>query len=390
MRSDRTSAFTLVELLVVIAIIGILIALLLPAIQAAREAARRTQCQNNLKQLALAMNCYDTAKKKLPPGTKWWWGDEPPGGMPGDEPIGGSWWNDHGWYSYIGPYIEEVGWAKSINTDIPFCDDGTTTVGNPPITKKPYENKNARLYKIVPYECPTDGMILDEYPPNGVGTSGPDWQRWVRWRGNYSVNFGNTNYGQSAGTFSDATHPAQPVFKGAPFGPSIRPSKKNAQNISLPGSRALKKIPDGTSHTLLMAEVRTIKRDPAAGWAGPISEIETALGGQTFEGTLSPNDPRGDYSNRVACANALVPGGCGESTTITLQELDGVPPCNCAGVADRPGIDGQFFAARSKHSGGVNTSCCDGSVHFVGDSIDINVWRAFCSAEGGESIAEFP
>jgi prepilin-type N-terminal cleavage/methylation domain-containing protein/prepilin-type processing-associated H-X9-DG protein len=364
-RWPRT-AFTLVELLVVIAIIAVLIALLLPAVQAAREAARRSQCSNNLHQSALAMTNYEAAKKKLPPGTKYWWGDEPTGGAAGDDPLGGKFWDDHGWYSYVGPFIEEVGWAKSIDTTISFCDAGG-------------KNRNARVAKISIFECPSDGMYPDEF------TSGPNPTQWARWRANYAVNFGNTNYGQTDNQPAvDSNHPAQPLFLGAPFGPSIKSGKKNLQGKGV-GSRALKQIKDGTSHTLLMAETRTIKRD--SGWGGPISEIETALGGQTFEGTLTPNDARGDSAMRVGCVNALV-SGCTEQGLLTLQEQDGVPPCNCSGATSARGdVDSQFFAARSKHKGGVNVSFCDGSTHWAPDTIDIKVWRALSTADGGETNA---
>src|SRR5262249_44340251 len=100
-------AFTLVELLVVIAIIGILIALLLPAIQAARAAARRTQCENNLKQPGLAMQNYNTANKRLPPASKWSSSDRNAGNIPIGYMTAGDWYDDHGWYSYLMPFIEE-------------------------------------------------------------------------------------------------------------------------------------------------------------------------------------------------------------------------------------------------------------------------------------------
>ncbi|HZZ26913.1 MAG TPA: DUF1559 domain-containing protein [Pirellulales bacterium] len=378
MRSRHSArGFTLVELLVVIAIIGILIALLLPAVQAAREAARRSQCGNNLKQSALAMMNYDTAKKKLPPGTKYWWGDEPPGQPAGTDPEGGSWWDDHGWYIWVCPYLEEKAMVGNVHTDKSFSD---------PL------NYTARTVKVPIFECPSDGMYPDEF------NSGPNPQMWARWRGNYAINFGNTNYGQTTQTAIDTQHGTNTAtgtspgnsltaFKGAPFGPSSLSGKKNGINQNLPGSRSLGKIPDGTSHTLLMAEVRTIKRD--SNWGGPISEIETALGGQTFEGYLLPNDTKGDYANRVPCTGG---GGSGTYSILTTQELDGVPPCTCTGgdPAARSNVDIETFAARSKHQGGVNVSFCDGSTHFVTDVIDINVWRSLSSAEGGEANAVLP
>ncbi|HZZ28311.1 MAG TPA: DUF1559 domain-containing protein [Pirellulales bacterium] len=377
MQRNADRGFTLVELLVVIAIIGILIALLLPAVQAAREAARRSQCSNNLKQSALAMTNYDNAKKKLPPGTKFWWGDEPPGQPAGTDPVqgaGSSWWDDHGWYSYLCPFIEEKALAQAIHTDKSFTDAS---------------NYTARTVKVPLFECPSDGMILDE------GATPANFMLFARWRGNYAVNFGNTNYGQTNQAIIPAT-PSLPLipaatFKGAPFGPSILRGKKNQAGQNLPGSRPLAKISDGTSHTLLMAEIRTIKREPNSSsiWGGPISEIETALGGQTFEGILLPNDPRGDTDNRMPCTGGT---GAGTYAILTVQELDGVPPCNCLGgdPANRVNVDGQFFAARSKHQGGVNVSFCDGSTHFATDTIDPNIWRALSSAEGGESNAVLP
>jgi hypothetical protein len=342
---------------VVIAIIGILIALLLPAVQAAREAAHRSQCSNNLHQFGLAMLSYESAKKTLPPGTMY---------LDPSYVVGGAnlhtmadpraaWYDDHGWYSAVGPYIEEVGWARAINMNIAFCDAGGV-------------NYNARTYKIGMYECPSDQMIPDEFANT----------QWARWRGNYVVNFGNTKYGQYKLTAADSI-PATAI------GPTAEPA------VTVTGTMlfydapftfvkgvSLAKITDGTSRTLMMSETRTIK-DGTGKWGGPISDFETALGGQTFEGFLGPNALNGDRVDRIGCLTACTD----PQTTIQKDGLDGIPACHCLG--DVPTTLNQFFAARSKHVGGVNVSCCDGSVHFVTDAVDINVWRAATSANGGDS-----
>lgn len=118
-RSSR-SAFTLVELLVVIAIIGVLIALLLPAVQAAREAARRSQCSSNLKQLALGVHNFESSRKKFPPaGVGYGWCSSAAGG-PGDRVI----LNMNGWVLVL-PFVEQENLANRLNLNSAFSNQAT-------------------------------------------------------------------------------------------------------------------------------------------------------------------------------------------------------------------------------------------------------------------------
>ena len=323
-RSAR--GFTLVELLVVITIIGILIALLLPAVQAAREAARRAQCTNNLKQLALAMHNYHQAKRELPFGAIRFVGDEAQ-----DAIRGGVYVHDHSWYSQMGPYIEQQAWFDSINfSKVMFDGD------------KGYGNVEPRKHRMAVFRCPSDR-------PNWAH---PGHATYERVKANYAVNFGNTNYGQ--------TEVSGVPFRGAPF--SYRRSADFAE------------VRDGLSNTLLMAEIITTIGDrnpphPSTGWSGPISETMASEGGQIFTGWLTPNFSGSDLVVR----KCPLP-----------ENLNGIPACVLIGqYGDTPL---QAFAARSHHPGGVHASLGDGSVRFFPNSIDLEVWRALSSARGGETL----
>lgn len=359
--------FTLVELLVVIAIIGILVALLLPAVQAAREAARRTQCVNNLRQLSIAMHNFADSNGGLPPIAKFWDNDEMAAFYQGSAfgPYGG-WYDDHGWYIPLMPYIEEANLADLGNPDAPLSN---------PV------NEAVRKAMVKAHECPSD-----------IGLTRNEWPRadWARVRSNYVVNGGNTVYGQhNVGT---AGRPF-PEFIEAGGGPFI-PSE--------PGRFA--KIIDGTSNTLMMSEIVVLPENNDL-WGGPYSDTQTALGGQMFTGYNTPNskkldgieNPYGVYdapATKAAWLEAQLPadatGKPGPPVNVPSGRSGGLPPEATKHNRDNtvPGTKQQHVAARSRHPGGVVASRCDGSVSFYTDGIDPLVWNALTSAAGGEAISE--
>ncbi|MBX6314971.1 MAG: DUF1559 domain-containing protein [Isosphaeraceae bacterium] len=321
MRGHRRG-FTLIELLVVIAIIGVLIALLLPAVQAAREAARRIQCINNLKQIGLAMQNHHEAQGTLPWGAK-------------NSPA-------QSWVFLILPYLEQVQMYNAANMNQP-----STAFANSTVTQA----------KLSVFNCPSDPLAGAMWlSPNPTTTPN-------RAKGNYVVNWGNSDYEQNM----NPSHSFAPANLG-PFGSvySLRgPFRVNNTTTAII-PYGFRDITDGTSNTMMASEIKIVPdfngRSDARGdvWSG------TTKCGYMFTAATPPNSPIADQlDGKNGCPNPA-----------------SNPPCFQASGSQR-----EFNAARSYHKGGVNVLFCDGSVKFIKDSINLATWRALSTMSGGEVIS---
>ncbi|MCA9082988.1 MAG: DUF1559 domain-containing protein [Planctomycetaceae bacterium] len=326
----RQRGFTLIELLVVIAIIAILIALLLPAVQQAREAARRTQCKNHLKQFGLALHNYHDTFNLFPYGHQ-------------QELYLGQTKRRDCWFQRILPYLEE---ANRYNT----------YEGYPKVNVYEGEyihritNKDI-VGPIATASCPSD--------PNSPGFGGNGGQ--VAFQSNYAVCAG---VGQTA-TINQANA-------------TITVSNMNTTNTRTTGmfymnsSTGFKSCTDGSSNTLLVSE-GIIRGNGVSAWG----ELGGHWGGA----------PHGAFGFSTAeSPNTSVPDRVYSCKATSLPGAPNNAPCKNGNAG---GLAGRWNFARSFHVGGVQYTLADGSVGFASDNIDRQTWMKLGHINDGLTIGEF-
>jgi len=356
MSNSTRRGFTMVEVIVVIAIIGVLAALLLPAVQAAREAARATQCFNNLRQLGVALHNYHDAQSCFPPAVVWNGGPgEPLGGgtLPvgaidrvaiGYSPANGPDRVLANWVIMLLPHLEQDNLYKGFNQTLPVDDPS---------------NAAARATNLLFMLCPSDPYNNQPYQ-RALLAGTPTGHTYAR--GNYAMNFG----------------PDAPCFMGRPGctnGFYVDNLDLLNVNMHIWGSGLsglnicfrMRDFPGGTSRFAALDEIRAgiDPLDPRGVWALGISgsSVTVRHGIYTFPTSGPPNNPAAAGDVVDSCSALLAKYGLPKLTAMGM-------PCQ----ADV--LEGNIQAtSRSMHPNGVHIVMLDGSAQFVSENINPQIWH---------------
>lgn len=373
--TPKHRGFTLIELLVVIAIIAVLIALLLPAVQAAREAARRTQCVNNLKQLGLAAQNYVSANNVFPPQTSW---PTMAANVTGNT-VGLQW--GFNWYYAIFPQLEQQTIFNAVNFSLSPFD---------------YSQLTAAAIKVNALLCPDESGSMQLYSVN-TGTN-----TYYYAVSNYVGNYGGP---AAIAPYNGTIIPEYNVELGM-----NTVSSNNLQSIGM------QSITDGTSNTGLFSE-RLIAGYPFGSTSATASVYPNGTNGlrAIFTGTYAAA-PSSVLVGTLTTSNPamLFAQGCQALSSSTVSPYPGAigvemiagnpgyvglssynhwtapntPPCQNS-IDTIVGYVGPYgsASANSLHPGGVNMCFADGSVHFIKNSVNLVTWWGLGSRAGGEVIS---
>ncbi len=355
----RRRGFTLIELLVVIAIIAVLIALLLPAVQAAREAARRSQCVNNLKQMGLAAMNFESTNSTLPPS----YGQFPQYGTVAD---------GDGRANVLAtmlPFLEQSAGYSSFN----FQQDLTDSIGDTGA------NRTAQQQIIGAYNCPSDVLTVKF---NNLG-----YASYVASLGATAALEAGSMYtnqepiSQRYGIYIANIDYSQQMTVNGVFNPNFQ----KVTGVSIAA------ITDGTSNTAAFSETRK------SGNPGPGSGVSG----------LAITDLRRVNFQSASFNNLVPPNPCATAFALTYRGQEyyrnfpmtgyynhTLPPnsmlTDCGTYADgaaQNNFSRIHLAARSYHSGGVNVGFADGSVKFIKNTVNLATWNALGTRAGGEVIS---